>query len=59
MYIVFAFPVFAIEGFQQRINKNHRTGINDQKQPWKGVLHIEGKKALFCRTSTKICFWSN
>ena len=31
MYIVFAFPVFAIKGFEQRINKNCRTGINDEE----------------------------
>ena len=27
-------------------NENHRIGINNQKQPWKGVLNIEWKKLL-------------
>ena len=27
-------------------DKNHRTGIINQKQSWKGVLIIEGKNLL-------------
>ena len=27
-------------------NENQRTGINNQKQPWKGVLNIELKNLL-------------
>ena len=27
-------------------NENHRIGINNQKQPWKGVLNTERKKVV-------------
>ena len=37
---------FAIKDLQQIRNKNQRTGINNQKQPQKGVLSIESKKML-------------
>ena len=40
-YAMFASPAFSIKGFQQRRNKNHRTGLNNQKQARKGVLNIE------------------
>ena len=45
-YVLFGSSLFAIKELQQMWNKNHGTGINNQKQPWKGVLNIEWKKLL-------------
>ena len=40
-YVLFECSVFAIKELQQMRNKNHRTDINNQKQPWKDVLSIK------------------
>ena len=45
-YVLFESSAFAIKELQQMRNKNHRTGINNQKQPWKGALNIERKKVV-------------
>ena len=40
-YVLLQSSVFSIKELKQMRNKNHRTGINDQKQPWKIVQNIE------------------
>ena len=45
-YVLFESSVFAIKELKQMRNKNHRTGINNQKQPRNGVLNIEQKNWL-------------
>ena len=39
-YVLFESSAFAIKELYHMTNKNHRTGINNQKKPWKGVLNI-------------------
>ena len=45
-YVLLQSSVFSIKELKQMRNKNHRTGINNQKQPWKGALNIERKKVV-------------
>ena len=40
-YVLFESSAFAIKESQRKRNKNCITGINNQKQPWKGDLNIE------------------
>ena len=40
-YVLFESSVFAVKELLKMRNKNCRTDINNQKQPWKGVLNIE------------------